>query len=301
MVLSDRVVTTIGMAFYASTRKQPQFDRGDSNSWYFYTASVFAIGIFFSFLALISAKTPEKKALSKVLMSCCMIAMSTYILSAFRLTHALYDLNGYPVDVGRFIEWISTCPVLILLIGEITKSPEIAAATMENDYIMLSLGFLGAITREPYSLFFQMLCFYFFALVIFGLNEMFNNAIEGKTKCTLDKNALLVSKYATLITWNAFAFIWFSVRYNVISFAQGEMLFGLADIGAKVLLTLVLVNATVESAQNEKVEILSGIANDMETELNNSDALLERMMPKEVLEQLKSGIAPGAEEYDCVT
>ncbi|KAJ3260075.1 hypothetical protein HK103_001151, partial [Boothiomyces macroporosus] len=73
------------------------------------------------------------------------------------------------------------------------------------------------------------------------------------------------------------------------------------DIVAKVFLTLVLVNATVEQAQNERVDELSGIATNMEKELGNADALLERMMPKEVLDQLKGGNVPSAEEYECVT
>jgi class 3 adenylate cyclase len=79
------------------------------------------------------------------------------------------------------------------------------------------------------------------------------------------------------------------------------MLYGFSDIVAKVLLTLVLVNATVESSQNEKANILTKIANEMQAELNNSDALLEKMMPADVLEQIKSGKATEAEEYDCVT
>lgn len=79
------------------------------------------------------------------------------------------------------------------------------------------------------------------------------------------------------------------------------MLYGFSDIIAKVLLTLVLVNATVESSQNEKANILTQIANEMQAELNNSDALLEKMMPADVLEQIKSGKATEAEEYDCVT
>ena len=46
-------------------------------------------------------------------------------------------------------------------------------------------------------------------------------------------------------------------------------------------LTLILINASVDEAQNEKVDLLSGIAQDMELELGNTDKLLERMMPKE--------------------
>lgn len=295
------VLSTAMLAFYSVTQPQPQYDRKDSNMWYYYTSSVFAIGVFFSFLALVSARSNEKKALSKVLMSCNIIAGTTYLLSALRLTHALYDINGYPVEIGRYIEWVSTCPVLILLIGEITQEREIAALTMENDYIMLTLGFLGSVTREPYSFAFQMLTFFYFSQVIAGLTTMFDNAIQGKNACNLDKPALQAAKWATVITWNCFAFIWFAVRYEIIPFNIGEMLFGISDIGAKVLLTLVLVNATVESSQNQKVEEMSLIANEMEKELNSSDALLERMMPAEVLQQIKEGKAPGAEEYESVT
>ena len=79
------------------------------------------------------------------------------------------------------------------------------------------------------------------------------------------------------------------------------MLYGFADITAKVILTLIVVNATVESVQNDRVSKLSNIASEMEQELGNTDKLLERMMPAEVIEQLKSGKAPGAEEYDSVT
>lgn len=295
------LISTFVLGFYALTKRQPKFDRADSNNWYFYTSSVFGIGVFFSFLAIASAKSPEKRALSKVLCYCNLIAMATYLLSATRLTHALPDVNGYPVEVGRYLEWVCTCPVLILLIGEITKCPEIASKTMSYDYIMLGFGFVGSITREPFSYFFLMCCLSYFSLIIYGLNEMFDLAIEGKTGCTLDVAALTAAKYATLFAWNAFTAIWFMVRYQVIPFATGEMLFGFADIIAKVLLTLVLVNATVESSQNEKVNALSTIAQEMENELNSSDALLQRMMPQEVIDQIKAGKATEAEEYQCVT
>ncbi|KAJ3316398.1 hypothetical protein HDV06_003735, partial [Boothiomyces sp. JEL0866] len=94
---------------------------------------------------------------------------------------------------------------------------------------------------------------------------------------------------------------WFLVKYHVVSFNTGEMIYCCNDIIAKVFLTLVLVNATVEQAQAETVAAISGIAQTMEKELGNADALLERMMPKEVLDQLKNGNVPSAEEYECVT
>jgi hypothetical protein len=46
-------------------------------------------------------------------------------------------------------------------------------------------------------------------------------------------------------------------------------------------LTLILINASVDEAQNQKVDLLSGIAQDLENEMGNTEKLLERMMPQE--------------------
>jgi hypothetical protein len=201
------VISTIVLGYYSLTKKQPAHDRQDSNTWYYYTASVFGIGIFFSFLAFISAKTNEKKALSKVLFYCNVIAMSTYLLSAARLTHALPSILGHPVEIGRYLEWVTTCPVLILLIGEITKCQEIAAVTMRYDYTMLCFGFLASITRQPFSFTLVMICFAYFSMVLYGLEKMFRLAIEGKTDCNLDIPALTAAKYGTLCAWSACKYI----------------------------------------------------------------------------------------------
>jgi class 3 adenylate cyclase len=103
------------------------------------------------------------------------------------------------------------------------------------------------------------------------------------------------------LTWNIFPIIWYLVRGEIVTYDVGEALYCVNDIFAKVFLTLVLVNSTVEQAQNEKVEQITEIAADLEERMTNSEALLEKMMPPGVLEQIKSGKATDAEEYDCVT
>ncbi len=100
---------------------------------------------------------------------------------------------------------------------------------------------------------------------------------------------------------NLVPIVWILERYNFISYGTGEMLYGFSDICAKVILTFILVNASVEQAQLERVNALAGIAQAMEVELGNTDKLLERMMPPEIIEQLKLGTVPGAEEYESVT
>ena len=71
------------------------------------------------------------------------------------------------------------------------------------------------------------------------------------------------------------------VRYNYVTFGQGEALYAGIDIVAKVFLTLILINASVDESQNQKVDLLSDIARDMENEMGNTEKLLERMMPQE--------------------
>jgi class 3 adenylate cyclase len=91
------------------------------------------------------------------------------------------------------------------------------------------------------------------------------------------------------------------VRSHILTFAQGEVVYAVADVIAKVFLTLVLINATVEETQATKVSALSEVANEMQAEIGNSEKLLERMMPADVIEQIKSGKATEAQEYECVT
>ncbi|KAJ3307945.1 hypothetical protein HDV04_002291, partial [Boothiomyces sp. JEL0838] len=241
--------------------------------WYYYGASVFFFSFLFALLARNTSKTREKQELANVLLLVDGIAGISYILMALRLSPQFKDANYYPVDTVRYLEWVCTCPNLIALVGEITKNREIAAKTARYDYVLLVFGFLGAITREPFSTVFCFFAVMNFMYVIYGLNTMFLNGMEGKNGCRLDPLSLNVARICTIGIPTTF----FSVKYNLISFVTGEVTFTMIDIVAKVFLTLVLVNATVEQAQNERVDELSGIATNMEKELGNADALLERM------------------------
>ncbi|KAJ2999745.1 hypothetical protein HDV02_001988 [Globomyces sp. JEL0801] len=230
-------------------------------------------------------------------------------LQRFEWVMVLSNQTSYPVDVARFVEWASTCPSLILLIGDITKQQSSAGRSMKFDYVMLICGFMSAITREPFSTYFSagaLMCFF---QVLSTFNQMFVSAMNDPS-CSADPVSMNTARLGTLISWFACKIksyltpvpcTFFSTRYGLITYSQGEMCYSIADIFAKVFLTLILVNATMESVQNEKVSEISKIANDMEKEIGNCDALLERMMPKEVLDDLKNGKAPGAEEYESVT
>jgi class 3 adenylate cyclase len=195
-----------------------------------------------------------------------------------------------------------------LLVGEITKEKDIARKATKNDYILLTFGFLANISKEPFSFYFALTALYQFTKVITAFNKMFTRAMNPKGNSKFEPLSLQIARMATVISWaacinhtNIVPTIYFLTKFRIISYSNGEMCFCIADIGSKVFITLVLVNATVEQSQNEKYEALTTVASEMQTDLTNADALLGRMMPEEVLNQLKNGNAPAAEEYDSVT
>ncbi|KAI8916299.1 nucleotide cyclase [Gorgonomyces haynaldii] len=168
---------------------------------------------------------------------------------------------------------------MILLIGEITKNVNLSVRLVLYDYTKIIFGLFASISTGLTSWFFLTISCYQFLGLIKGIGIMYDNAIAGRSSAYLNRR----------------------VRFRLISFSTGEMLYGISDIAAKVFLTLILVNTTVETTQNEKLHAMVDIAKEMESELSNSEALLQRMMPPEVIDQLKSGTALSAEEYKSVT
>lgn len=291
----------LGYLMYTGAYTPKPFNRGMSDIWYLYTASAFFLGISFAVLGYCSARNSEKKNLAAILMIIDFVAMSSYIIQAMRWTPTLNGLNGVPIDPSRFLEWFATCPVLIYMIAEITKNHEMAKSLMINDYLLLVFGFFASIMREPFSSWMNTLSCICFMAVVQGLFKMYQAAIDGETGCKLDTVGLRVAQFSTCLAWTLFPIVWILQMHGMVTYAVGEALYCVTDIVAKVFLTLVLVNATVEQAQNERVDILTGIASELEEQMSNSDKLLERMMPANVLEQIKQGKGTEAKEYENVT
>jgi bacteriorhodopsin len=198
----------VGLATFALSKYsyQTKFDRGISDYGYLCAISAFIIGIGFAILGYNSAKTAEKKGLAMVLLLVDIVATSTYVLHFLRLSPSLKDANGYPVDVGRFIEWLTCCPSLIALIGNVTRNTSIVKRTMTHDYILVITGFLASILKQPWSEICLIISCGSHCIVVTGLYDMFTDAIEGKTACNLDKTALKLSRLACMFAWNCCKF-----------------------------------------------------------------------------------------------
>nr|AUF74470.1 opsin-GC isoform 3 [Allomyces reticulatus] len=295
-------VTTVLILYTLFVHERPTFNRGWADIWYGYGAFGFGIGLAFSFMGFQGARSAEKRALSLCLFGVNTISFCSYLLILLRLTPSIEGTFGNPVEPARYLEWMGTCPVLILLISEITQFPHDPFKVIFNDYFLNATGFLGAILpAQPWGDLCNMLSCLGFSYVVYSLWMCFTGAIDGDTETRVDKNSLRWIRFSTLLTWTLFPVVWFLYSSGLISFTMAEAGFSCVDIGAKVFLTMVLVNSTVEVAQNQKVEAITAIAEELENQINNCDAILEKMMPHDVLEQIKSGQATEAQEYESVT
>lgn len=295
------VLLTIVSVFLGATNfRAKRLHRGIADAWYGYAQNAFFFGMSFALIGYASAKTKEKKYLALVLMGCDFIAFCTYVLQTNRIGITAIDSSGHPVDIARYLEWLTCCPCLVYLIGEVTNNHEMSTHAVFWDYVMLGTGLVASLVKEPYSHLFSCMSATTFVYLANDLWDMYTNAIDGTSKCSLDKSSLKIARYSTNICWWSFTIVWHLQKCKVISYGVGEMAFCISDMGAKVLLTLVLINASVEQSQNAKVEALSNIAAEMGEALGNTDALLEKMMPPGVLEALKNGNTE-AEEFESVT
>lgn len=274
-----RALATVASIVICLGRPRPAFNRGIADSWYKFAYTSFSFGFLFSWFGYSAARSPEKKSLALVLLMVNFVAGATYFLQQCRLTLIFKNVAGHPVDIARYLEWFSCCPVLINIISEVTKTPHHLDNTMTHDYIMLTFGLIGSLMREPYSYLSTTMAVATFTVCLIGLWNMYTEAIEGKSGSTLDNRSLKTARFFTILCWCCFPIIWHFQKTFVVSFGTGEALYVLSDFGAKLVLTLILINASVEQSQNEKVDAIATLATQMEAEMSNTEQLLEKMMP----------------------
>ncbi|KAI8845399.1 hypothetical protein BC829DRAFT_399579 [Chytridium lagenaria] len=262
-------VLTVALAAYTLSGKHrlKKYDRQYADNAYEYAIVAFSIGSVF--------------AMTLVLFWINAIAAATYVVHYMRLTPTLSDSTGKPMDPARFLEWYTTCPVTIKMIGELTS-------------LLLTFGFLASTVREPYSYLFSTCAVACFTYVFRGLWDMFTMAADGETDSKLDPGALKAARAATCYSWFAFPIAWHCQKAGIVSYATGEAMFCTADVFSKVLVTLILL-------QNAKVSVMSTIANELESAMEHSDRLFVKDDAQSILDQIKSGKATSAEEYQSVT
>ena len=158
------------------------------------------------------------------------IGTVTYYLLKHNIGYSALKSNGNPMYAARYAEWITTCPSLILLLGELANEQASSHKIAGIDTIMLVFGFLGALP-DPYGPAFGLISLSIFFIVMRGILGLFTAALGPDSNCIVDRKSLLVARVMTFVCWTLFPVIHFAVELNLVTYYTGEALFSIADLG----------------------------------------------------------------------
>ncbi|KAJ3338020.1 hypothetical protein HDU93_010086 [Gonapodya sp. JEL0774] len=305
----------------------------DTYDWICIWACVF--GMVYALISYWTAKLPEKRFLSLALFLCLGMAIGSYIIMIFRLDPAIVDpFRGTLNHPIRFIEWMCCCPLLIQIIFVITKTRRNVSYVRLANFLMDLTGFFGAIFPRPWADISLVVSQGLFMYIIINLWIVYTDAIDGKTECRFPTRSLKIVRVTTMIAWWTFTTTYLIYCGGILTHDQFEAGMIGADIFAKVILvtietslmfcssvvdkslfryysvakTLILTNASIEQVQTfavEKVEqvnnTLNALVEELDAEVAETDAILARLIPEDVIQQIKSGQDTGAREFEAVT
>eukprot|EP00128_Syssomonas_multiformis_P000236 Colp12_sorted_trinity150504_noHs@28177 len=281
-----------------------EYEHGEEDehttTMYKYAGFIFGLTLIFDILGYMNAANPRKRFFSTILICVNTTATFTYVCMAFRLTPTLIDFMGNQLEIVRYLEWLFTCPCLILLMNELTQPKSHAIHTMVADYLVVIFGLVASYSYKPRCYLYAFLSYAFFCYVIYNMWKWFTDAINSKDDRPINRQSLSVIRFQSIACWSFFAVSWsFPLFMNM--GPNPDVWFCLPDIGAKVLFSMVLVSSNVEQMQNLEVDRLNRFANELKGKMANSEKLLNTMMPPDVVQRLRDGKEVDAEEYECVT
>ena len=255
--LMSRFLGTVGMygLVYNDPRlKQTIGDRGEAELSYQFIGGIFAFACFIFFLAWLGSNSRERKSVSFAMMSICSLPFLTYsFIIPYRLGLTFQDLNGNPLDIAPHWEAICATPLLIHVIGEITKTRQLAFTTnFWNSWVFI-FGVSGmVITTEPMSPLMLWLAMGSYSITLKFMSKQFDLALESGS--TMTSNGLIMAKFSAFLGNHIPALIYGLNRFQIIPFSQFVVLDGLGQWVAKFIFGMIVLFNLGDRLANQKQE-----------------------------------------------
>lgn len=250
------LIVTLALGFYSFQHRQGLFKykRGIADNVYLFGASnlfvMFLVSLFAS-----GSRNLERRTLGTLWSLILGIAGSTFLTFYFRLTPQITDRNGYPVDVARYVEWTRHCAAIVLVIGYLTKArQELINRAEINSYVLMIFGTISAVTSEPWAEICCILAWCTHYMALYDTYDMFKDALEGNTECNVPHESLKLAQTATLWSSNGFGVVFCLVRYRIINYEVGEVLYILNELVAKAVFSAAIWGSLDPPASEEVTE-----------------------------------------------
>jgi hypothetical protein len=226
-----------GVVYNDPRLQQNLNDRGEADLGYQFIGAIFWFGCFFFFMAWLGASSREKRSVAlAMLMTTSLPAMTYSFVIPYRLGFTFQDLNGNPLDIAPHFEALMATPLLIHVMGEITKTRQMAFTTAWWNYFVFIFGILATvITTEPMSPLFSWFAMGAYAIALQILDNQFQKAMTGETKSSMSNNSLWLAHKIALAGNHGATLVWGLNRFQVIPFHQFVVIDGIFQWVAKVV------------------------------------------------------------------
>ena len=192
-----------GLVYNDPRLRQVVGDRGEAELGYQFVGAIFAFAAFVFFLSWVGASSRERRSVAFSLTAITTIVSITYgFIIPNRLGLTFQDLNGNPLDIAPHWEALMLTPILIHIMGEITKNRQMAFVTASWNYPVYVFGILGmVITTTPMSPLMLWLSVGSFSIVIKYIGKMFS--LAGQSGSSMNETSLTMAKYAACLLYTS--------------------------------------------------------------------------------------------------
>jgi hypothetical protein len=270
--------TMVGF-IYTKVFPNPIRDRGYAYEAYHYGMISYLFSAVFAILSGATTTVLSKKRMSQVLALISLMDMTSLFVISYSLNPVLLDVNNYPVDVNRYLSYITTAPIMLLYLGKLNRCDKMAFDALKHVYFTIIHGFVCAISNGALTWVADFFSVVSFIVLMMTFNEMFEHGKLPWSGVDLEWTSLENSKWGTIIFWSGFPITFYAVKFHLISFEMGEVFFVITNVLCKSLLSMILLMADTELTIVEKIRRSKDIPIEIKETLSMNDGMMTKLIP----------------------
>eukprot|EP00127_Corallochytrium_limacisporum_P002997 Clim_evm44s144 gene=Clim_evmTU44s144 len=298
----------------------------------------FAMAMTFDLTSMLVSISEQRKVMCMLMCQVNGIALLTALLCALDMSPMVtLPYTKSQMYFVRYLEWIFTCPGILLMVENMTyPTVNNVATTMSLSAVTSLCGLLGSIVPEfwmalPFFLV-SGVCFMQLQLEMFSMytgslkrveSAMRFLDVEEKQRHARRSSALLrrmsavqsdlngmeaalakdssgilrMLRHQSYTTWALFPLIFFLTYFDILSPFASNLGFVFADLAAKFVLSSTINYCMLEITHQHEVAAITGDARAVSNAKRLSDTVLGTLMPEDVMAQLLEGELENTDRY----
>ena len=261
-------------------------DTQEADFVYSLAVSMYAVVALMQCSFLLFQISTKKRVFGSLVLFINLVALTTYIVHIYRWLQ-LHDSRGNEIQVARFLEWMTTTPVMITVLAAVGNSMRkdfISNWTQVMkiilwDEVMLVLGFIHTVICRTNAGFWAPLSFVLscvcMAMVYAGIHSTMKES-RGRAATRYETQSLLALEWFTYVLWMAFPIIHFLYTYGYISWLQYEVGSTFVDVMAKAVYSVTLLTGNfciLDVVSTLRIAQMRADRHDKRSQIIRSDAI----------------------------